>query len=144
MTHRQFAAQLDRPLIESAIRDAERKTSGEICVIVHHEPVADAVAVAQREFLRRGLQKTRHRNAVLILIAPLARKFAVVGDEAVHRLCGDAFWQKMTAAMATEFKAGRFTAGLVRGIGQAGALLAQHFPPAADDRNELPDQVIDE
>lgn len=133
MKHRHFIAKIDRKLIESALREAELKTSGEICVIIHHKPVADAVTVAQGEFLRRGLQKTRHRNAVLIFVAPVSQNFAVIGDEAVHQKCGDAFWQELAAAMTGRFKEGRFTEGLVQGIERAGSLLALHFPHQAVD-----------
>ena len=144
MKHRHFISQLDRKLIESALRDAELGTSGEIRVIVHHQPVEDAVAFAQAEFIRLGMQKTRKRNAVLIFVAPVSQKFAVIGDEAVHRKCGDPFWQEMAAAMQENFRAGHYTAALFEGIKRAGALLAQHFPPRPGNTDELPDQVIEQ
>ncbi len=143
MKHRHFIKQLDRKLIESAIHDAELKTSGEIRVLIHHQPVEDAVAFAQKEFLRLGMQKTRQHNAVLIFVAPVSQKFAVIGDAAVHAQCGDAFWPELASALAGHFKQGEFTAGLLHGIQRAGALLAEHFPPGPDDRNELPDQIIE-
>jgi uncharacterized membrane protein len=142
MKHRQFIDKLDHPRIEAAIRDAELKTSGEICVIIQHKPVTDAKGVAQTEFVRRGMQRTRHRNAVLILVAPVSQQFAVIGDEAVHQKCGDPFWQELAATMSAAFKQGRFTDGLVQGIERAGALLARHFPAGPDDQNELPDRVL--
>ena len=88
------------------------------------------------------MQKTRHRNAVLIFVAPVSQTFAVIGDEAVHRKCGDAFWQQLAAAMTEHFKQGEFTAGLVHGIERAGVLLAAEFPRQPDDHNELPDGMI--
>jgi uncharacterized membrane protein len=142
MKHRQFISKLDHPRIEAAIRAAELKTSGEICVVIHRQPVADAVAVAQAEFVRRGMKKTRHRNAVLIFVAPVSQSFAVIGDEAVHAKCGDVFWQELAATLSAHFKDGRFTEGLVQGVERAGSLLARHFPRDPDDKNELPDQVV--
>ena len=144
MKHRHFIKQLDRKLIEAAIREAELKTSGEIRVMVHHKPVEDVVAFAEQEFIRLGMQKTRKRNAVLIVVTPVSQKFAVIGDERIYEKCGDAFWQELTAAMSGHFKQGNFTAGLLHGIEHAGALLARHFPRQPDDQNELPDQVIEE
>ncbi len=144
MKTRHFIKQLDRNLIETAIRDAERRTSGEIRVLIHHKPVEDVVAFAQREFLRLGMQKTRERNAVLIVVAPLSQKFGVIGDEAVHQKCGETFWQELAGAMAGHFKQGNFTAGLRHGIEHAGALLAEHFPRRSGDKNELPDQIIEQ
>jgi len=144
MKTRHFIKQIDRRLVEAAIQEAESRTSGEIRVLVHHQPVEDAMAAAQQEFLRLGMQKTAQRNAVLILVAPVSQKFAVIGDTGVHEKCGDAFWQELAAAMTGHFKQGQFTAGLQHGIARAGALLAEHFPRRPDDVDELPNQVIEQ
>jgi len=106
MKTRQFIAQVDRQRIETAIRDAEAQTSGEIRVVIHHRPVEDAVAFARQEFSRLGMQATRERNAVLVLIAPESQQFAVIGDEGVHRKCGDVFWRELAEAMTLPFKQG--------------------------------------
>ena len=142
MKIRHFLKQLDRPLIEAAIHEAELKTSGEIRVVIQRQPVDDALAAAQAEFVRLGMQNTRQRNAVLILVAPSSQKFAVIGDVAVHARCGTAFWQELAAAMSGHFGRGELSAGLLHGIKRAGQLLAAEFPRHADDRNELPDEVV--
>jgi uncharacterized membrane protein len=144
MRHRKFVSQLAHERIHAAIHDAEQKTSGEIRVMVSHKAAADPVATAQDAFLRLGMQATKHRNAVLIFVAPRSRTFAVVGDEAVHAKCGDAFWRDLTKAMTEHFKRGAFTDGLLHGISRAADLLAVHFPRDPDDRNELADDVIEE
>lgn len=138
-----FIKQLDHPAIEAAIARAEAVTSGEIRVAIMHEPAGNPLAKAQEIFMRTGMTKTRHRNAVLILIAPASQTFAVVGDEGVHEKCGGIFWEELTAAMSSFFKQGDFTAGLQQGIERAGSLLATYFPRQPDDKNELPDRVIE-
>ncbi len=138
-----FIKQLDHPAIEAAIARAEAVTSGEIRVAIVHEPTGNPVAKAQETFTRMGMAKTKHRNAVLILIAPASQTFAVIGDEGVHQKCGPAFWVDLAAAMGDSFKQGNFTAGLIQGIDRAGALLAEHFPRQPGDKNELSDQVIE-
>jgi uncharacterized membrane protein len=142
MKPRHFIATLDRKRIESAIHEAEQKTSGEIRVLVHRQPVTEVVAFAQKEFLRLGMQKTRERNAVLIFVAPTSQAFAVIGDQGVYEKCGQPFWDELAATLSGHFKQGDFTAGLLAGIARAGALLAEHFPPRPGDTDELPDQVI--
>lgn len=141
MKTKAFLQQLRHDEIVAAIREAEQKTSGEIRVFVSHKEIADPVAAAQAEFARLGMMKTRERNGVLIFVAPRTQKFAVIGDEGVHRLCGDGFWQAMAVEMAGHFHKSDFTPGLIHGVRKAGELLAQHFPRRPDDRNELPDQV---
>jgi uncharacterized membrane protein len=141
MKHRDFINQLRHDDIVTAIRAAEQKTSGEIRVFISRKIVADPVAAAQAQFERLGMTKTRHRNGVLIFVAPTARKFAILGDEGVHQKCGDEFWRAVAAKMSGHFVKAEFTAGIVHGIHQAGELLAAHFPPQPGDTNELPDQV---
>jgi uncharacterized membrane protein len=87
------------------------------------------------------MTQTRHRNGVLIFVAPRARKFAVIGDTAVHQRCGDAFWQALAAEMTAHFKKSDFTAGIIHAIRKAGELLAAHFPPQPGDGNELADEI---
>ena len=108
--------------------DTEHKTTGEIRVSISPRHVDDAVASAQAEFLRLGLNKSPERNSVLIFVAPRAHKFAVIGDEAVHAKCGDAFWRQLADAMAGYFRKSEFTPGIVHGVQKAGELLAKHFP----------------
>jgi len=123
-----FAKHLDHDGIVAAIRDTEHKTTGEIRVRISPKHVDDAVAAAQAEFLRLGMNKSAARNGVLIFVAPRARKFAVIGDEAVHAKCGDTFWQQLADAMSGYFRKSEFTPGIIHGVQKAGELLAAHFP----------------
>jgi uncharacterized membrane protein len=43
--------------------------------------------------------------------------------------------------MVENFKAGKFTDGLAKGILSAGEHLKTHFPHQTDDVNELPDEI---
>jgi uncharacterized membrane protein len=138
-----FVEQLDAKRIESAIASAERLTSGEFRVVIDRKAVTDPVASARDEFARLEMYKTRERNAVLIFVAPESHKFAIFGDEAIHAKCGQPFWDDVTAAMTVLFREGKFTDGLVHAIDHAGQFLAKHFPRQPNDKNELPDSVID-
>ena len=141
MKHQAFLQALREDEIVAAVHQAEQKTSGEIRVFVSHKQIETPVLAAQAAFVRLGMTKTRERNGVLIFVAPRTHKFAVIGDEAVHTRCGDAFWRLLADEMSGHFKKGEFTEGLVHGVRKAGELLAQHFPHRPDDRNELPDRV---
>jgi len=132
---------IDHDRVVAAIAAAEKTTSGEIRVLLARHKAADPVAAAQHHFARLGMTQTRHRNGVLILLAPRSRTFAIIGDTGVHEKCGDAFWQEVAAAMAAYFKRGEFTAGLSHGIERAGALLAAHFPPESGGDVGLPGAV---
>jgi uncharacterized membrane protein len=120
--------ELDHDRITAAIAGAEKHTTGEIRVHVSHRKVHDPRHAAAHQFVKLGLDKTKHHNAVLIFIAPESQNFAVIGDEAVHAKCGEGFWEEIVAAMRDYFRQGQFTEGVVHGISTAGRLLAEHFP----------------
>ena len=141
MRAREFISRLKPDEVVAAIQAAEKRTSGEIRVFISRKEVEDPVAAAQAHFVGMGMEKTRDRNGVLIFVAPRARKFAVIGDTAVHARCGEAFWQALAAEMSGRFRNSDFTGGILHAVEKAGELLAQHFPRRPDDENELPDEI---
>ena len=47
------------------------------------------------------------------------------------------------AAMLAYIREGRLAEGMVAAVERVGAVLAEHFPRAEDDVNELPDRLIE-
>jgi uncharacterized membrane protein len=143
---RGFTGAVDRERVVAAIRAAESRSTGEVRVHVTSQAVDDVHAAAVATFEKLGMTATRERNGVLLFIAPLSRKFAVIGDTGIHTRCGPAFWSELAGAVAEDFRAERFTEGIVKGLTRAADILAQHFPRSADrpDTNELPDEVSED
>ena len=141
MKARDFFSQLEHDEIVGAIREAESKMCGEIRVFVSRKEPEDAVAAAQLRFEKLGMTKTKERNGVLIYVAPRVRKFAIIGDVAIHRKCGDGFWKEVAHEMTGHFRKGEFTQGIVHAIRRAGGLMAKHFPRHEGDKNELSDEI---
>ena len=144
MKPQELIEKLDDARIVEAIAAAERKTSGEIRVCISHRRRDDALTAAQRRFHKLGMERTRQRNAVLIFFVPRTRQFALWGDIGVLARCGDDFWSGIVVEMTPLLKAGRFTEAVVLAVSRMGAVLARHFPPEAEDRNELPNKVVEE
>ena len=146
METKSFLGALDHERIVKAIQEAEARSRGEVRVHVSQKTVTDATAAAARQFEALGMTQTAERNGVLLFVAPVSQTFAVVGDEGIHARCGPGFWKDVAAAVAEDFRAGRFTDGIVKGVARVGDALATHFPRAegATDRNELPDEVTED
>lgn len=145
MRLKSFLGELDHERIVAAIRAAEERTRGEIRVHASNRAVDDPQGEAARQFERLGMTATAERNGVLIYVAPRRQRFAILGDSGIHEKCGPDFWKEVAAAMEQDFRKGRFTEGLLKGIAKAGDALATHFPrTAAADVNELPDQVSED
>jgi uncharacterized membrane protein len=144
MKTKHLFSELDHDRITAAIAAAEKHTTGEIRVYVSHRKIQDPRHAAAHQFVKLGMDKTRHRNAVLIFLAPESQNFAILGDVAVHAKCGEAFWEQVAGAMRELFRQRKFTEGIIHGIDTAGKVLAQHFPAQVADHNELSDSIVEE
>jgi uncharacterized membrane protein len=146
MQTKSFLGALDHERIVKAIQDAEARSRGEVRVHVSQKAVTDAEGSAARQFEALGMTQTAERNGVLLFVAPVSQTFAVIGDEGIHARCGSGFWKDVAAAVEEDFRAGRFTEGIVKGVGKVGEALATHFPrtEGVTDRNELPDEVTED
>lgn len=136
-----FNKEQEQKIIE-AIQEAESMTSGEIRV--HIEKTTAGVAVLERAkkiFFKIGMQKTEQRNGVLIYLAVADKQFAIVGDQGIHAIVGDNFWDTIKADMQEHFKKDEFVTGLVDGIKEIGRQLKRNFPCQRDDSNELSDSI---
>jgi len=97
---------------------------------------------AIEQFLAHGLQMTEERTGALIFVSLAERHAEIVADAGIAAKVPQAVWEKAIAALVGEIRAGRLGEGLVAAVGQVGAVLAAHFPPRADDRDELANDVI--
>jgi uncharacterized membrane protein len=144
MRTKEFLNKLEHDRIVKAIREQETRSSGQIGVYIQRgELEGDPVEAAQKRFQKTGMHKTRDRNAVLIFVAPRARKFAVVGDEGIHTRCGSDLWNRVVEKMAGHFKQERFSDAIVDAIRDVGQVLGEHFPRTGGEKNELPDVVAE-
>lgn len=142
LSQRRLLEIIDDDRVKAAIASAERQTSGEIRVSVSRFFYGSVRRAAERAFERMKMRATRDRNGILFFVVPSRRRFVVLGDEGIHRRVGQDFWDKLVAAMAGDFREGKFNEGLIRGIEECGRLLAAHFPYQGErDVNELPDDV---
>jgi uncharacterized membrane protein len=141
-----FLKALDNDRIVAAILDAESRSIGEIRVHVTNQPTTEVEAAARAQFEKLDMTKTALRNGVLIYVAPRSQKFAVIGDAGIHERCGTTFWSGIATAMEADFRAGRFTDGIVKGVQEAGNALARYFPREGTkpDVNELSDDVTED
>ena len=146
MQTRSFLDTLDHERIVKAIQDVEARSRGEVRVHVSGQAVEDAEAAAARQFEKLGMTRTAERNGALIYVAPASQAFAVIGDRGIHERCGAELWKEIAAAMEDDFRSGRYTDGIVKGVARLGDALAAHFPreEGKADANELSDEVSED
>lgn len=138
-----FFSAKEKEQIVAAIREAEKKTSGEIRVFVESRcRFVNPINRAAEIFFGLKMDKTEQRNGVLVYIAIKDKQLAVFGDEGIHQQVGEKFWQTEVMKMIHLFKDKNYGDGLAGIVTEIGNALHTFFPYTDDDKNELPDDIV--
>ncbi|MBL7930937.1 MAG: TPM domain-containing protein [Bacteroidia bacterium] len=140
-TAKNFFNEREQQMLIQAIVEAEMKTSGEIRLHLENFCWGDEVKAAKKVFKKLGMHQTKEKNGVLIYIATLSHKIAIVGDEGIHQKLGNEYWQKMVNDLIARFKENKQADALAECIRDCGAQLGKFFPLSADDKNELSNSI---
>ena len=133
--------QQQKDAMVAAIKQAEKDTSGEIRVHIENHSKIDVLDRAADVFARLNMHKTAQRNGVLIYVALLDHKSAILGDARINAKVPSDFWDSIMKNMIGKFKEGKITEGICEAVITAGEQLKAYFPYQADDVNELPDEI---
>ncbi|MBC7867651.1 MAG: TPM domain-containing protein [Gloeobacteraceae cyanobacterium ES-bin-316] len=139
-----FFSEDEKKQIADAIRNAERRTSGEVRVFIESRcRYVDPLDRAAEVFFNLKMNETKDRNAVLLYIAMKDRQLAVFGDEGIHKKVGTDYWNKEVSLLINEFNTAHYGDGISQCVKDIGEALHQYFPFNNDtDKNELPDDII--
>ncbi len=141
---KEFFTANERAEIVEAIRLAEKETSGEIRIYIESKNAfMDAIDRASEIFFKLKMQKTDHRNAVLLYIAMDDHQLALFADEGIYQKAGAAYWDAEVKAMIARFTKEDICQGIVDCIHHIGQTLQEKFPYIpTEDKNELPDEIV--
>ena len=135
--------------IERAIKAGEGTHSGQVRFVV--EGALDGAPLFRNQpareraldiFSHLRIWDTAHNNGVLIYLLLADRQVEIVADRGIEAKVGASGWQKICDDMETDFRAGNFESGVIRGIEAVSRQLAAHFPKHGAGRNELPDAPV--
>jgi putative membrane protein len=102
-----------------------------------------AHAEAVRQFLAHGMTRTEHRTGVLIFASEAERYAEIVADAGINGKVLPEVWDDAIAVLIANVKDGRAGDGFVAAIECCGAVLAEHFPPGAINRDELANKLVE-
>jgi putative membrane protein len=110
--------------------------------LTSRELMDDAVEEAARAaFVALGVSKTRGRTGVIVFASVFERRIEIVADLAANpERLGDAC-ERAARALRHAIDHGVDVDRFLEALGAFGAELAEELPRAADDVNELPDEV---
>jgi putative membrane protein len=102
------------------------------------------VRVRALDLFRTGAEKrTTGATGVLLYLSLDEHRAELIADSAIHSRVAPEVWGEAMAALVAAVKDGRPGDGMAEAVRQIGVVLAEHFPRAADDVNELPDRLIE-
>ena len=130
----------EQEIIE-AIRIAEQNTSGEIRVHIEQNCKNDVFEHAMEVFHYLKMDNTKLQNGVLIYVAVDQKSFVIYGDKGINGVVDLNFWDSTRDVIASHFKDGEFTKGLIKGVQKAGQELSKHFPWIHGDFDELDNTI---
>ena len=141
---KEFFTAEEKKRIVDAIREAEKRTSGEIRVFVEsHCRYVDPLERAAEVFFSLEMDETKDHNAVLVYVAMKDRQLAVFGDKGIHEKVGTDYWRKEVELMISKFNSENYGEGISQCVLDIGEALHHYFPYDQDtDKNELPDEIV--
>ncbi len=125
-----------------------------VLLILKYKPLRLALtpgATKTRRVRRRALgvfraaaeRRTVGRTGILIYLSMGEHRAEIIGDEAITSVATPETWVEAMADLVAHVKQGRIADGMVAAIEDIGVVLTEHFPRSAEDKNEIPDKLIE-
>lgn len=130
-----------------AIQNAEAHSTGEIRIHLHQHASNESSTAEQNAklalevFKSLNMQNTRDRNAVLFHLNLPQKYLTILGDEGIHKVVKQEFWDRLHDETTAEFAKGNFCGGLIKALEKTGYELKTHFPVLGENKNELTDEI---
>ena len=87
--------------------------------------------------------RTTGKNGILIYLSLAERRAEIIADEAILKVTDDHAWGEAMTILLADVRQRRIGDGIAAAVEHVGSVLSEHFPRSADDRNEIPDKLIE-
>ena len=133
--------------ISNKIKEAEKKTSAEIVVVIKEkrklfESKKAIRELAEDEFIRAGIANTAEKTGVLIFILLSEKQFYILADEKISHKVSQQTFDLIANEMSNQFKSGKFSTGIINCINILSELLSRNFPIKPNDLDELSNKIL--
>ncbi len=99
-------------------------------------------ARAMRLFAKLGVWDTAENSGILIYLQLVDRRVEILADRGIAAKVPQAAWDALCRDLEAAMRDARCREGVLAAIDAATELLAEHFPAAHDNPNELPNQPV--
>lgn len=102
-----------------------------------------AAYVARAQFYEQGVHLTQDHSGVLFFVSVAERYVEIIADRGIHEKVGERRWREIVDEFTQNVRAGRIADGFVAAIESCSAAMAQNYPRAESDSNELRNRLIE-
>lgn len=99
--------------------------------------------LARQQFIEQNLHHTAGRTGVLLFVSVAEHYVEIIADKGINDVVPPGTWDGVVAEFVGRVRRGEVAAGFVGAVEGCGRELAQHFPVAEGDVNELPDHLVE-
>jgi putative membrane protein len=95
-------------------------------------------------FTAHGLHYTKAHTGILVLVSLLEHRVVVLADKGINDKVTTGTWDEIVQMLTAGLRSDSAAAVFCKAIERCGEILAQHFPRAADDQDELANKLVTE
>ena len=97
---------------------------------------------ALQAFFSRDLHATKDRTGILVMASLLERRVEILADTGINAKVSQETWQGILTELIGKIKSGDLTEGICNAVRECGEVLAEDFPGAHDNPNEISNKII--
>ena len=112
-------------------------------LIPKHIKQQRAHRLAQEQFFQQNLHYTSERTGVLLFVSITEHYVEIIADKGINDMVNDGVWNNIVTDFIYQVKSGHVAAGFLHAVKACGDVLAEHFPNTDDNRDELPNHLIE-
>ena len=99
--------------------------------------------IALEQFFLQNLHGTAERTGVLLFVSVAEHYVEIIADSGINDKVKEDAWTEIVAEFVKRVKSREIAEGFLTAVVACGQLLSAHFPRREDDRNELPNRLIE-
>jgi len=99
--------------------------------------------LAQEQFFQQNLHHTSERTGVLLFVSITEHYVEIIADKGINDKVHAGVWDEIVIDFIHQVKAGHVTTGFLHAVKACGDVLAEHYPGSDENRNELPNHLIE-
>ncbi len=102
-----------------------------------------ASVYAHKQFISLGLHKTDTKQAIMFFVSLDEKYVEIITDSVIKEKIPDSYWQVTVDKFIKDVKNNDLRNGYIKAIKACKEILVKNFPIQKDDKNELPNDVIE-